>query len=145
MWPYSYNNVACNHVQEFVIKKLTAKKKVGSGVGKAEIKMAVIVLYYIIVGLMSQITFTYFEVKAKANRDSLQELFLCESLGNPECDINLGNINALNILSIVTVILVNFLPVVVLLFSFHPKARKGRKKSLLVSMKTSTKLSLMSV
>ncbi len=135
-------------MQEFVLKKLVAGKKVGK-VGKAEIKMAVIVLYYIVVGVLSLITFTYFEVKAKANRESLFELFLCESMGNLDCDIDLESIDTFDVLAVLVIVMVALFPVIAVLFSFDPKtcrktkgslASKGSIISRKFSMKSSTSL-----
>lgn len=127
--------------QEFVLKKLIAGKKV-SKVSKAEIKMVVVVLYYIIAGVLCLYTFTYFEVKAKANRDSLAELFLCESSGNSECgDVNIDSVDLLNVQAVAVIVMVAFFPVVALVFSYDTKTYnkvKGSFKLTRRSTKTSS-------
>ena len=131
-------------MQVLVLKKLLTGKKIGN-VGKAEVKIGMIIFYYVTTGVMSLVAFTYFEIKAKANRSNLITLFLCESTGNMECDINLTNFDSLNILATVVIIMVAFFPVVIVLFSWDPQATKTsllkRKKSFLLSRKASTKTS----
>ena len=106
-------------IQEFVLKKLIAGRS--TGIKTVHVKMAVIALYDTIVGSMSLVTFTYFEVKSKPNRDSLESLFLCESRNLDCTDINLEGISTLNLLGLVAIVFVAFLPVVAVLFSFNPK------------------------
>ena len=132
-------------LQEFVLKKLIAGRKVGR-LGKAQVKMAVVVLYYTIVGSMSLISFTYFEVKSKASRDSLESLFLCESTGDLDCtDISLESITTLNALAVMVIVLVAFLPVVAVVFSFDPKiCTRRNRKSLRISGKASSTIRSMS-
>ena len=91
-----------------------------------EVKLSVIIFYYIIVGVMGLITITYLEVKAKPNRESLVELFICESTGNKDCShLNLGNLDTLNALAVVVISMIAMLPVAVLLFSCDRKC--GRR------------------
>ena len=124
-----------------MLKKLIAGKKVGK-VGKAEVKMAVIVSYYIIVGVVSLYAFTFFEVKAKANRESLAELLLCESVGNLDCgDINLDSIDSLNVQAVAVIVMIAFFPVVALLFSFDTKIVRKVRGSMTISRRSSTKTS----
>ena len=116
-------------MQEFVLKKLIARKKVGR-VGKAEVKMAVIVLYYIIMGVLGLVTFTYYEVKTKGNRESLAELFLCESTGNLDCNVDLQNIEMFSVLAVAVVVMLASSPVIAVIFSFDPKSCRRDKQSL---------------
>ena len=95
-----------------VIKKLLAGKKVGR-FRKAVLKMAAIVLYYIVVGVLYLMTFIYIE----ENRERLRETFLCYTVGNQEC----GDQTISNLLFVMAFAFHAFLPVVVVLFSFHPK------------------------
>ncbi len=75
-------------------------------------------------GFISQTIPTYFEVNAKANGESLEELLLCVNTGGLDCDVDLSGINILDVLSLAAIAMVSFLPVVALLFSFDPKACK---------------------
>ena len=119
--------------QEFVLKKLIKGKKV-SRVGRAEVKMTVIVSYYIIAGVLSLYTFTYFEVKAKANREGLAELFLCESKGSSDCEsIDIDSVDILNIQAVVVIVMVAFFPVVALFFSYDTKTYRKVRGSLKIS------------
>ena len=126
-------------VQVLVLKKLLSGKKVGN-VGKAEVKMALVIFYYVVVGAMSLVTFTYIEVKGKANRDSLTELILCESMGNRDCDADLQHLDDLNVLASLSITLVAILPIVIVLFSIDTKQIKEKRKSL-ISRRSSTKSS----
>ncbi len=101
-------------MQELVIKKLMAGKKVRR-VGKAVFKTAAIVLYYIIVGANFLITFIYFE----ATRDKLMELILCKSVGSQDCDVSTQTTS--NVFKVVAPVLQALISVVVLMFSFSSK------------------------
>ena len=124
-----------------MLKKLLAGKKVGN-VGKAEVKMSIVVFYYVVVGAMSLVTFTYIEVIGKANRDLITELFLCEAMGNDNCDINLNRLDALDVLAALSINMVAILPIIVVIFSIDTEAVKKKKRSLsLISRRSSTKSS----
>ena len=124
-----------------MLKKLLDGKKVGN-VGKAEVKMGMVVFYYVIVGVMSLVTFTYTEVKGKANRDTLAELILCEAIGNGNCDINLARLDTLDVLAALSLNMVAILPIIVVIFSIDTEAVKKKKKSLsLIFRRSSTKSS----
>ena len=124
-----------------MLKKLLAGKKVGN-VGKAEVKMSIVVFYYVVVGAMSLVTFTYIEVVGKANRDLITELFLCEAMGNDNCDINLNRLDALDVLAALSINMVAILPIIVVIFSIDTEAVKQKKRSLsLISRRSSTKSS----
>lgn len=102
-------------LQEFVIKNLAAGKKMIKA-GKAELKIMITFVYYIIMGVISHVS--YF-----ANtQDDIQLLILCESTGNRECNVDLSAYNRSRILNIVAFVMVTLLPVVAILFNFDPKA-----------------------
>lgn len=98
------------------MKKIVDGKKVGK-VGMTEVKMILIVTYYIIVGVMGLIAFTYHEVKTISNRERLKELIICESTGNRKCVVNLVTIDHIRSLSVVVIVLLSSLPIVALLFT----------------------------
>ena len=124
-----------------MLKKLLSGKKAGN-VGKAEVKMALVIFYYIVIGAMSLVTFTYIEIKGKANRDSVAELIICESMGNRDCDADLKELDALDVLASLSITLVALLPIVIVLFSIDTKMikKKGRSFSR-ISRRSSTKSS----
>lgn len=110
------------------MKKLLAGKKVGN-VGKAEVKMAMVVFYYVVIGAVSLVTFTYVEVKGKANRDTLAKLILCEGMGNLDCDVNLERLDTLDVLSALSISMVALLPIVVVVFNIDTEAIKKKRRS----------------
>ena len=111
-----------------MIKKLIAGEKVG-GVGSAVLKTAIIVLYYVIVGVLFLMTFLYTE----ANREQLRELFLCEQAMNQDC--NVATQTTFNTLTVVAQVLHASIPVaVVLLFGFDLRTYR-RKLSSKISSK----------
>ncbi len=94
---------------------------------KAEIKIAIITIYYTLTGVIGLVAFTYFNVVNIMNTisESLGELFLCESTGTQDCaDMNLGSFNTLTSFSLVANIMVTFSSVVAVVFSLDPKALK---------------------
>ena len=124
-----------------MLKKLLSGKKASNDVGKAEVKMALVIFYYVVAGAMSMVTFTYIEIKGKANRDNLAELIICESMGNyRDCDVDLQHLDDLNVLASLSITLVAILPIVIVLFSIDTKQIKEKRKSL-ISRRSSTKSS----
>ncbi len=113
--------------QEFVLKKLLARKKVGR-VGKAQIKIMAVIIYYTILGVMGLVAYTVFEV-ADSYRKTIVQYVLCESTGLSECEVT--NDNTILILSKLVIIMISLLPVVAILFNCDPKAwkkfRDGKK------------------
>ena len=99
-----------------------AGKKV-SRVGKAEVKIMIVFIYYTLVGTIGLISSTYAGYSNVG--DSLQELFICESSGNQDCsNIDSDIYHHLGILSVINILILNFSPVVALLISINPKACK---------------------
>ena len=100
-----------------MLKRRRSKGKKAGNVGKAFVKTFIILSYYILVGIVGQMTFTYYE----ANRDKLVGRILCSSVANQEfkCDANVDT--TLKVLSIGAIIMIAFMPVVALIFSFNPK------------------------
>ena len=124
-----------------MLKKLLAGKKVGN-VGKAEVKMGMVVFYYVVVGAMSLVTFTYIEVVGKEYSDTFTELILCEAMGNGNCDVNLTRLDTLDVLAALSINMVAILPIIVVIFSIDTEAVKKKKRSLsLISRRSSTKTS----
>lgn len=127
------------------MKKLLYGKKLGDDVGKAEVKMSLVVMYYVVVGTTSLATFTHIEVREKTNRKRLTELILCESAGrkDSDCGLDLTDLDAANILSTISITMMATLPAVLLLFSLDLKAVKRKQKKAsgrVVSRKSSSSL-----
>lgn len=94
------------------------------------IKMAIITLYYMIVGVLGLITITYLEVKEHPAQETLKELFACESTGTRDCNYNyekLDILDTLNELNVAVVSMIAFLPVVAVLFSLNFKKMCHRR------------------
>ena len=96
-----------------MIRKLMSRKKVGR-LGNAEIKLAFIILHYIIHNVMGLGTFTYSEVVGHPNVPA--ELFRCENKEDAKVENEI-----LLTMSLATIAL---LPLVLLLFTFNFKACK---------------------
>ncbi len=103
-----------------MIKEIIAGKKI-SRVGKADIKIMIVFIYYTLVGAMGLMSSTYAGFGNVG--DTLQELIICESTGNRECNnINLDTYHSLRMLSVVNIVTLFLSPVVAILISFNPKA-----------------------
>lgn len=99
-----------------------ARKKI-SRVGKAGRKMTLIISYYVLLGSIGLINFSYVEVSNVGKR--IGEEFLCQSTGTLDCDDdNLYSFHVVNFLQVLTVSMVNFYPVVIILFTFDPQSCK---------------------
>lgn len=89
--------------------------------GKAQIIF--INIYYVLLGVMGLVVVTYFEVKI--DRVGLAEYFVCESLGNSSnCQLDLESFKVFKGLAVSVKIMLFFLPVVALIFSFNLDACK---------------------
>ena len=110
-----------------MLKRLLAKSKVGK-VGKAQLKLTAIIIYYTLFGVMGLVTFTYFEANTDY-RDSITEYILCESGALPDCALDFGTIDVVTVLSVIVVVTISLLPVLALLFSCNMQCcRKEAKK-----------------
>ena len=67
-------------MQEFVIKKLSRGKK-ASKVGKAQVKIMVIFIYYLLLGILALGIFSYYVAINDMLIVDLRAFFLCESFG----------------------------------------------------------------
>ena len=111
-----------------MIKKLLTGKKAKGGVGKAQIKITVIIIAYIILGVISLVAFTYYEVKAAVNTKGIGDYLICHSTGYSEdCQLDIVTLNNVEVLSIVVIILLPLLPIIAIIFSVDPKSC-GKKK-----------------
>ena len=118
------------HVQEFVLKKLLARKKVGN-VGKAEIKITAIIIYYVLVGVMGLVNFIM-----RFNTDAISQYIVCQSSGKESCQEEF-NISKNDILIMAApAVMVSLIPVVAILFSCDPKAFKTKFQVITAHLKT---------
>ena len=105
-------------------KKLATGKK-ESTVGKVEIKIIVVIVYFTLMGVMGLMSISFYEFNNISNR--LEEAFLCENSEEEECDYENDSFSAFAVLSVVAFALFAFAPVVAILFSFKREAfRKGK-------------------
>ena len=104
-----------------MLKKLLARNKVSS-VGKAEFKITMITLYYIVHGVIGLVSY------GNRNVMDFASYVICESSGNHlDCDDDLTR--ALDRIGLQTVVMVmiSLLPVVVLVFTCDPNLCKKMK------------------
>ena len=130
-YSHHYHNVAsrCNSLQEFVLKKLVMKGKVEiKTVGKAQIKIMVIILYDVFLGVVGLVTYTYYS--SDSFRTAITEYILCKS-GGVESSCTSPNLNlGVETLSVVSIMMFSLLPVVILAVSINPSSiRKGLSKN----------------
>ena len=120
-----------------MIKKLRAGKKV-SRVGRiAEVKIMMEIIHHTLVGIVGLIFTTFLSETVASITEELTDLFLCESMGDQECDgLSLNSINILNALGVTTTVLIGFFPVLALLFTINP--RVCSKTSITTKASTST-------
>ena len=94
---------------------------------KAEVKIAIIIVYDTLTGVIGLIAFTVYINAAKIVNisESLGELFLCESTGTQDCaDVNFESLTNSRIVLFAATIMANFAAVVTVVFSLDPAALK---------------------
>ena len=115
---------------------------------KAQIKISLINIYYILVGVLGLVALTYNEVKS--SRAGVAEYFICESLGDPNTECHFGEefVEVLKAFTLTVIMALSFLPVVVLIFIVDLQALKKlrpggdkRKDRELTSRTSSSRLS----
>ena len=129
-----------------MLKKLKAGKKVGK-VGKAQIKISFIIIYYVLLGVLGLVTLTYIEVKSSLiGIAAVADFLVCESLGGSNCYLDKELIAVFESLGITVKILLMMIPVVVLIFVVDIQAIKNLlcKKRLDRSSSVKTKSSVVS-
>ena len=109
-------------LQEFVLKKMLARKE-AINVGKGEVKIAVMISYFIILGVMGWVV-TIRTTSIFSSTD-FQEYLICESSGKTANCTMAASIVALYI--IITFIILSFVPVMSLLMTFDPHVFKKSK------------------
>lgn len=111
-------------LQQFLLKKVSKNTRERSSlVGKAEAKVLFVVCYYVLLGVFSLVTLTYFEATNPSNLAAVREYFKCQLSGyQPGEESHCGkrpNVRLLpfNILSAVGIVQLAFIPVVILVFT----------------------------
>lgn len=93
--------------QEFVLKKLLSKKKVVN-VGKGELKLSLMITYYVILGVIGLVVFSEIHTLSSEQAD----YFICGGSGRLDCRLDLAVQNSL---VITTNVLLSFFPAAVIL------------------------------
>ena len=96
---------------------------------KAQIKIAIIIIYYTLTGVIGLVAFTHnFHIILIMDiSERLRELFLCESTGTQDCtDVNLDSFTSIRNFTLAASTMVAFSSVVAVAFSFDPMALKTR-------------------
>ena len=116
-------------MQELVLKKLLTGRPVRvEMVAKVQLKIACMIAYYTLLGVISLVLFTYTEVNP-GYQEGIREHILCESGGQSDCVIDLGiSYNVISATSIIIFVMLSFLPVFAILFSYDPKNSRAREK-----------------
>ena len=122
------------HIQEFVLKKVLARKKVGN-VRKAEIKVTAIIIYYVLLGVMGLVAFTYF---MRLNADAISQYIVCQSSGKESCQEEFSISKNDIFFMAAPIVMVSLLPVVAILFSCDPKAFKTKFQVITTHLKSQT-------
>ena len=96
--------------------KRHTKTKDFATMGRAEIKISLVLAYYILVGVMALVSFIMFDVKKRKLRLDLGEFLLCAA--SQDCSDSLPPLNMRTaLLADLVVIMLSCFPLVTLLFS----------------------------
>lgn len=117
--------------KEFVLKKLLARKKTGN-VGKAQIKITAVIMYYTLQGVTGLVTLAYFIAnRSDAGQSTLAEYITCGNKGLPDCALIFGSTDAVHIFAVISTVMLSFVPLLALLFNCDLQSwrRKGRGRS----------------
>ena len=126
-------------MQEFVLKKLLARKRVAK-VGTAQLKITAVLIYYTVIGVMGLVTATlsFTSYATKSTREAITQYILCENSGESDCKLDSAIVSNVGNLSVAVIVLFSFLPVVAILFSCDPRACRRKAKTEMLSKKSST-------
>ena len=129
---YMYNI----YIRKYICTGVWLEKIVRVGnVGKAEIKIATIIIYYIIVGVTGLAAFTYF---MRFNTDAISQYIVCQSSGKESCQEEFSISNNDIFFRAAPIVMVCLLPVVAILFSWDPKAFKTKFQVITAHLKSRT-------
>lgn len=105
------------HVQELILKKFLLKQKPRANVGKAEVKIFVVMCYYILLGVILISNLAYLHATADSVSEEVQAYFYCHSAGiQPDRDC--GDVPEVHLqtLGILGLFLQRMLPIVIVIF-----------------------------
>ena len=127
-------------MQEFVIKKISRGKK-ASRVGKAQVKIMFVLVYYILLGGLVLGVFSYYVgINEKVFADQ-QKYYACESFGantGKDCSaLRSTSIDVFSDLGIVSIVLQGLVSFVILIFIAECKCCKKRRRKTASSSKYS--------
>jgi hypothetical protein len=126
-WLIMLTPIFCCIPQRFVLKKVLEGSKVEASIGKAELKISAIVVYYTLVAVMAMISFTY-HITNGVFLKNITSYILCESRGQSAgCTLDLFNGEIFNGLSATSIVMVSFLPVVAILFNCDLQKLKQKR------------------
>ena len=117
--------------QEFVIKKLLAGKRM-INVGKAELKIALVITFTVFSGIVNLVAYTRGDLRTTESLRSIQEHLVCESMGeSADCAPIVES--ELSQLIIAGLVVLSFIPVVVLLVTCDLRTSVASTRSLFSS------------
>ena len=111
--------------QEFTLKRLFRRSHNRNvQAWKAQVKIACIVIYYILLGVMGLVIYTYTEAN-NTYQESITKFILCKSTGQSDCTLDFS-IDDDVLAGMVTTIylMIALIPVVAILFSCNPQKCK---------------------
>lgn len=117
------------YTQNFILKKLRAGEKVGK-FSKPQIKITCILIYYMLMSIMGQVSLIYYEVKGSVI--NLAAIAVCKSLSSSQCQLDEELINVFISLSVTAKVMLALLPVMILIFTFDLQNFKELFKKLSV-------------
>ena len=107
-------------MQDLILKKFLLKEKPRANIGKAEVKIFVIVCYYISLGVILLSVFTYTRTTANEESAAFKKYFICQSVGmQPDRDCGDApevHLQTLHRLTPVGFFLQSLMPIVILIF-----------------------------
>ena len=112
-----------------MLKKLLEKRKVQVDAAvKAQLKIGCMIMYYTLLGVFSLVLFTYTEANT-GYQEGIREHILCESGGQSDCVLDLGiSNNVISATSVIIYVMLSFLPVFAILFSYNPKSCRSTRQ-----------------
>lgn len=115
------------------MKKFLLKEKPRANVGKAEVKIFVIMCYYISLGVILLSAFAYTHATASENSAAFQKYFICQSVGiQPDSDCGDTpeiHLQTLHRLTPVGFFLESLMPIIILIFVVDWKCNSNCLKS----------------
>ncbi len=115
-----------------MLKKLVAKRKVENIFTRAEIKLLIILIYYVVNGVFGLANLTYSQLIFPPERRQAYEFFICQLTGtrNEDCHLDTSLDTIQPLLLIFSLIIFTGLPLFVFIFSVNcGKCQRKLKKA----------------